>query len=174
MENNGSPAGERDAWLIRLVEQHQKSLLRLCFLWLGDRAMAEDAVQDTFLKAYRSYESFRGECSEKTWLTRIAVNTCRDMKRSCWFRLTDRRVTPEDLPAAPAQPFDGGDAAALAEAIIRLPLRQREVILLYYYHNMTLVEIAGALGIHVSSVSGRMRHARARLRRALERGDADE
>ena len=52
--------------LERLVLQYQQPLLRTCFLYLRDRALAEDAVQDTFLKAYRSLASFRGECSEKT------------------------------------------------------------------------------------------------------------
>lgn len=68
--------------LVRLVEQYQTDLLRLCYIQLHDTALAEDAVQETFIKAYRSFPSFRGDCSEKTWLMRIAVNTCRDMIHS--------------------------------------------------------------------------------------------
>ena len=161
-----------EAWLTRLIGEHQESLIRMCFMYLHDRAMAEDAVQETFLKAYRTMDSFRGACSEKTWLARLAINTCRDMQRAAWFRHTDRRVTPEDMAAVQAAPPEEDDAEALAMAIVRLPARYREVILLYYYQDMTMKEVASALGIAVSSVSGRIKRACARLHQALEKGDA--
>lgn len=84
--------------LTRLVRQYQTDLLRICYIQLHDTALAEDAVQETYLKAYRSMPAFRGDCSEKTWLMRIAVNVCRDMLRSAWFRHLDRRITLEQLP----------------------------------------------------------------------------
>ena len=73
----------------RLAEKYQLSLLRLCFAYLHDRTLAEDAVQETFLKAYRSISSFRNESSEKTWLSHIAINCCRDMNKSAWARFFD-------------------------------------------------------------------------------------
>ena len=79
METVKGPDRNHDELLISLVDQYQSSLLRLCFIYLHDKALAEDAVQETFLKAHRSLSSFRGDSSEKTWLTRIAMNTCRDM-----------------------------------------------------------------------------------------------
>ena len=110
-------------------------------------------------------DTFRAESTERTWLMSIAINTCRDMNRSAWFRHTDRRITPEDMSLA-APPQDE-DALALAEAIRRLPARHRDVILLYYYQNLTMPEIAGALGVNASSVSRRLKSACARLRDAL-------
>ena len=65
--------------LTRMVGEWQLPLLRTCCAVLGSEDLAKDAVQETFLKAYRGPPSFRGECSEKTWLMRIAVNVCRDM-----------------------------------------------------------------------------------------------
>ena len=65
--------------LERMVGEWQLPLLRTCCAVLGSEDLAKDAVQETFLKAYRGLPSFRGECSEKTWLMRIAVNVCRDM-----------------------------------------------------------------------------------------------
>ena len=62
-----------DVEITRMVEMYQLSLLRLSFAYLHDKSLAEDAVQETFLKAYRNYGSFRGESSEKTWLSRIAM-----------------------------------------------------------------------------------------------------
>ena len=163
--------GAGEAWLTRLIDQHQSALLRMCFMYLHDRALAEDAVQETFLKAYRARDTFRRDCSEKTWLARIAINACRDMRRAAWFRHTDRRVTPEDVPAQSPPPQED-DAEALALAIVRLPAKYREVILLYYYQDMTMKEVAASLGIAVSSVSGRLKRACARLHEALEKEGA--
>ena len=125
--------------LERLVLQYQQPLLRTCFLYLRDRTLAEDAVQETFLKAYRSLASFRGECSEKTWLMKIAMNTCCDLRRAHRLRSIDPRRIPELLP--------------------------------YYYQDMTVTEIAVSLGISQSSVSGRLKRARGKLRTLLEGRD---
>ena len=73
---------DRAAWLEGAMARWEKSLLRMCYAYLGDMALSEDAVQETFLKAYRALDSFRGEAAEKTWLMRIAINTCKDMRRS--------------------------------------------------------------------------------------------
>ena len=70
----------------RLMEQYGSSLLRMSALYLKDADLAQDAVQETFIKAYRHLKDYRGDSSEKTWLTTICVNTCRDMLRTAWFR----------------------------------------------------------------------------------------
>ena len=57
----------------------------MCCVYLRDASMAEDAVQETFLKAYRALDSFKGDSSEKTWLYSIAMNVCRDMRRLAWY-----------------------------------------------------------------------------------------
>ncbi len=155
--------------LTRLVETYQTALLHICYMILRDESLAEDAVQETFLKAYKAIDTFRGESSEKTWLFRIGVNVCRDMKRGRWFRYLDRRVTPEVLPI-PAPEADE-DYQELSEAIMRLPDRDKEIILLYYYQNMNIREVASALGLAPSSVSNRLKKARERLKALLEGGD---
>ena len=155
--------------LERLVLQYQQSLLRTCCLYLRDRTLAEDAVQETFLKAYRSLASFRGECSEKTWLMKIAMNTCCDLRRAHRLRSIDPRRIPELLPQA-AEPFAPAEEELVTQAI-QLPRKLREVILLYYYQDMTVTEIAVSLGISQSSVSGRLKRARGKLRTLLEGRD---
>jgi len=96
---------KRDQKLEAMVAQYQHSLLRMCYMQLRDRQLAEDAVQETFIKAYRNLSAFAGKSSEKTWLMKIAINTCRDLNRSGWMRLMDRRYTPDMLPEA-AAPFE--------------------------------------------------------------------
>lgn len=159
--------------LCRLMTAYKNDLMRMCCVWLRDTALAEDAVQETFVKAYRTMGSFRGECSEKTWLMRIAVNTCRSMRRSWWSRMVDRRVTPDML--ADLYPAAMNDDLSLMEDVMRLPDREKDVILLYYYQSMNVREVAQALGISIGAVSARLKKARTRLRGMLEEGeDLDE
>lgn len=168
MEAVKDPGCGRDEAIERMVNEWQGPLLRLCYIELGDRSMAEDAVQETFLKACRAMDTFRGECSEKTWLTRIAVNTCRDMRRGGWFKHTDRRFTPDMLPETAQEPTE--EQTDLTAAVMNLPEKFRVVIMLYYYQNMDTVQIGTALGISQPSVSGRLRKGRELLHKALEGG----
>ena len=165
--NNGARASE----LERLVEQYQTAVLRTCYLYLCDRSQAEDAVQETFLKVYKGPDTFRGESSEKTWIMKIAMNTCYKMNHSGWSRFINRRVTPEMLPET-SVPFEEKDDE-LTRAVIRLPIRLREVILLYYYQGLNVNEIAEALGISQPSVSGRLKRGRERLKDMLEGREND-
>lgn len=80
---------DRGAWLENAMDRWETSLMRMCYAYLGDVLLAEDAVQETFLKAWKAYDRFRGEADEKTWLMRIAINNCKDMRRGAWFRHTD-------------------------------------------------------------------------------------
>lgn len=149
----------------RLVSQHQTALLRFCYMYLKDQELARDAVQDTFFKAYRNWQSFRGDSSEKTWLMAIALNTCHDMRKSAWSRFVDRRVTPDDLPPA-SVPFTMEEEGLITQ-VMRLPPKLKEVTLFYYYQAMNVNEIAQALGISHSSVSERLNRARRKLRDVL-------
>ena len=149
-----------------LVTTYQTQLLRLCYLQLHDQGLAEDAVQETFIKAYRALPAYRGECGEKTWLMRIAINTCRDVQRSGWWKHISRRVSLDMLPELSKDLSE--DALAVNLEIARLPGKLREVVLLYYYSHMQITEIAEALGLAPSSVSGRLKRAKEKLRAALK------
>jgi len=162
----------RDQRFERLVEQYQEDVLRTCFLYLRDKTLAEDATQETFLKVYRSLDAFRGESSEKTWILKIAMHACYDINHSGWFRFMNRHVTPETLPEPCAASAE--EDLALAAAVMELPRKLREVILLRYYQQLNVSEIARALHLSHSSVSGRLRRGRERLKKALEGRELDE
>ena len=155
----------RKAWLDGAITRWEKPMLRLCYAYLCDTAMAEDAVQETFFKAWKNYGKFRGDAEEKTWLTRIAINTCKDMLRSGWFRHMDRSVSVNTLPMRTEEPNPEGDAVTVE--VMKLPVRLREVVLLYYFEDMNTNEIAETLRISQQAVSGRLLRARAKLRTAL-------
>ena len=164
-------APDRSQRLDQLIDRYQEQVMRMCFLYLCDKTMAEDAMQETFLKVYRAIDSFRGDASEKTWIMKIAMRTCYDMNHSGWFRVINRHVTPDMIPE-PAVPFEESDDE-LISAIIRLPIRLREVILLYYYQHLTVNEVAETLGISQSSVSGRLKRGREKLKEMIEGSEFD-
>ena len=152
--------------LENMVSLYQLPLLRLCIVYLHDEELARDAVQETFIKAYRNLDGFRGDASEKTWLTRIAVNCCKNVYRSGWYIHIDRSVTPEMLAErhAPAAPEDD----ELTAAIMNLPVKLREAALLCWLQGMNYEEAAETLGVTRQAVGSRLNRARKKLRMALE------
>ena len=153
-----------------LMVQHGSRLLRLCAMNLRDASLAQDAVQDTFLKAFRQFHRFRGDADALTWLTSIAINVCRDYRRTAWFRHVNRRI--EDLPEQAASiPFP--DNTVITE-VTKLPDKYREVILLRYYQDMKQKDIAAALGISDRAVRQRLNKANTMLREQLKEWYEDE
>ena len=153
------------------MEQYGSGLLRMSALYLKDADLAQDAVQETFIKAYRHLNDYRGESSEKTWLTSICLNTCRDMLRTAWFR-HQSRIDVDSLPERPAD-FSFPDDTVLTE-VTRLPAKYREVILLRYYEGLKLKEVAGALRLSEGKVRSRLKKANDLLRDRLKEWYYDE
>ena len=148
-----------------MIARYGDGILRLCLLYLGDRQLAEDAFQETFVKAWRQQGTFRGESSVKTWLSQIAVNTCRDMLRKGWLRMLKRSEPIERLFDLSAPERE--DHSHVRDAVLALPGKYREVIVLYYDQEMTMKEIGDALALPVHTVSTRLRRARALLKKTL-------
>lgn len=160
------------ARLQRLVSAYQPQLLRVCYFYLRDRGLAEDTVQETFVRVWRKLDSYHDDGHEKAWLYRIAINCCRDTQRTGWFRRMLPVSEPKMYPRENAAVSE--EAIALSMAVHALPLRLREVVLLYYYQNFTATEIAEILGISQQAVSDRLKRARSRLRDALKEEWIDE
>lgn len=159
--------------LTRLMEEYGSAVFRMCFLYLKDYHLAQDAAQETFIKALSGYDAFRHQCSEKTWLTRIAVNTCRNALRTGWFRL-DRRELKEEIPA-PGDPYgELAEKDCLSRAILRLNAPDRQMILLYYYQELSMREIGQILGKSENTVIQRVNRARTRLKKILREAGYDE
>lgn len=164
---------EPQALLTQWVETYSDPLLRTCFLSLGDRALAEDAVQDTFIKAWRALGRMAdGPIHEKAWLMRIALNTCRDYRRGQWFRHVDIRQALEELP--PRLIAVDPEEHTLAMAVCALPERFRQIIWLYYDQNLTVEEMAQALSLPKSTAHKRLKRAQQLLRQQLEGGEHHE
>ena len=157
---------QRREWLNDAISRWEKPILRLCFAYLGDTALAEDAVQETFFKAWKRYDAFRGEAEEKTWLMRIAMNTCKDLLKSSWSRNTDRSVTIDQLPEG-SVPFTERDDT-VTRAVMSLPPKLREATLLRWYQGLTLEEMTRVLRLPRSTVNYRLKKAKTLLKGELE------
>jgi RNA polymerase sigma-70 factor (ECF subfamily) len=173
------------------LEQHRAELTAYSYRMLGSAFEAEDAVQETLLRAWRSFDRFEGRATLRSWLYRIATNVCLDM-----LNHKERRARPMDLgpaktadgPLGDALPEDrwilpipdgrvlpaGGDPAELAElrdtirlafvaALQHLPPRQRAVLILREVLRWKATEVAELLGTTVASVNSALQRARAAL-----------
>ncbi len=148
-----------------LYAAHRNDVFHLCLFYLRHAQQAEDAMQETFLKAWKKFDSFRGAGSEKAWLTAIAVNVCRDWLRTPWMH-HEKNAQPLDeslLTAQEAKPED----VDVIRAVSGLPVKLREVIVLRYDQRLTVPEIAAALSISASGVNRRLHKARERLKPEL-------
>ncbi|MBD2871386.1 RNA polymerase sigma factor [Paenibacillus arenilitoris] len=128
--------------------------------------MADDIAQDTFIRAFRSLDSFRGESSVKTWLLRIARNITINYKRSAFFRkivLLDYVQSDRSTPSAETTYFDEQFVDRIWELVIRLPMKQREIILLNAHYQMPIADMADLLGLPEGTVKSRLYRARLKL-----------
>ncbi|MBR6443520.1 MAG: sigma-70 family RNA polymerase sigma factor [Clostridia bacterium] len=158
------PGSLSEEELIRLVDTYSGILLGLCRLTLGDTAMAQDIVQETFLKAWQK-GGFRQE-TEKAWLIRVAMNLCHDYHRSRWWRHTDHSASADDIRISAPDPAD----REILSLVKELPFRERQIVILRYWNRMTLDDIAQALGISQASVSRGLDKAQRLLKLELEGG----
>lgn len=170
-ENKAPSYLQNEDGFARLLDDWGDRLLRLCTLYLKDAHLAEDAVQETLIKAWRNADKFRGEGSELTWITRIAINVCKSYLRSPWKR---RHAPAEELDALFASTDDPQVDDTLPRAILALSRPYREVIILYYYQELKAREIADVLHVDVSTVTARLSRARKMLREALKGWYYDE
>ena len=174
MEHAVVPGMIREQRLNEWIEAYSDSILRTCFLYLSDRGQAEDAVQDTWIKAWKHMDEYEKNniANEKAWLLRIAVNTCKDYRRSAWFRHVDRSKALDELPPqlAAVEPED----RSLTLTVMELPDRYKQVILLYFFQGLTMQETADALGASQATVSRRLEKAKELLKGSLTGGAAYE
>jgi RNA polymerase sigma-70 factor (ECF subfamily) len=150
-----------------IVRRWQNRLVNMAWRFCRDRAMAEDMAQEVFLKTFRSLASFRRESAFSTWLISIAVNTYRS------------RIRAEGLPTLSLDPTrilaperhsvkdleDHQRAEAVRRAVLTLPERYRDAIVVYYFQEKDLAEAAHVLGVAEGTLKARLHRARELLKR---------
>ncbi|MBC8628811.1 MULTISPECIES: sigma-70 family RNA polymerase sigma factor [Lachnospiraceae] len=151
----------------RLIIEYGDTVLRMCFLYLKDYHLAEDAAQETFIKAMKHYDSFNRKSSEKTWLTRIAINCCKNIMRMNWFRL-GRGQLEENIQTVATDPIEKVlERDGITRAIQSMEVQDRELIILYYYQELSMKEIAQVIGKSENVTIQRVNRARKKLKKIL-------
>ncbi|MEY8519110.1 sigma-70 family RNA polymerase sigma factor [Lachnospiraceae bacterium 29-84] len=180
----------KEACMDRIVTKYGDQILRFCMMYLGgDRYLAEDAAQETFLAVFQNYGTFKQDSSELTWITRIAINKCKNIRRKKFFQLeipggqTETSNLYSAGLGAPGQmglkPYPWASVSTTAEeghnnnailssSIQKLPKKEREAILLYYYQELEVQEIASLCSIKENTVRQRLKRGRDKLKSMLE------
>lgn len=171
MESENSRSRGDASIIEEWMKEYGTMILRCCYIYLKDYALAEDASQDTFIKAYQALARDPAITDERAWLARIAINTCKDYRRSAWTRRIDRSKSPE---AAIDRPQFQSAGDSLLDTIMQLAPKYKSLILLHYYQGFTVDETARILSIPVSSAYRRLRSAEKQLKEKLERRVSNE
>lgn len=146
-----------------LVERYADLLVRIGYTWLRDRDDAQDICQTVLIKLLERPRTFPDFGQERAWVIRLAVNECKNWKKSAWFRNRAPLEEGADLMAEPPEHSEG----SLLEQVQALPPKYREVIFLRYYEEYEVKEIAGLLGIPAPLVSTRLKRAKEKLKDML-------
>ncbi len=149
----------------QLMNEHSSYLVRIAYLYVKDWSAAEDVVQEVFITYFRKSDQFRNEASLKTYLTKMTANRAKDYLRS-WKHKKD--VVFETIFATSKsteqQLLEEEQLASLETNLFKLPLKYREPLLLYYYDEQSIAEIAEFLQLNENTVKTRLRRAKLQLK----------
>ena len=162
----------------QIVEAYQRPVYNLCYRMLGDGYEAEDAAQETFLRAYKYLKRYDPNRSFATWLLSIASHHCIDIIRKRRMRLVPIEALPgETLPDPGITPETavriGEDQQAVQALLQELSPTDRSAVILYYWYEYSYEEIAEALSLTVSAVKSRLHRARKALGAAWQTKKAE-
>ena len=173
-------AGDIDA-VQDLFNEHRTRIYRVCLLYTDSSDDAKDVLQETFLRAYKSVGRFRGESSFTTWLTRIAINICLNLKRDRKNSesLEEDRVDTSQLSLPrhhegdPEEPLKLRELQERIMALVRtLPPRERMAFVLKHFEEMKIREISGIMNISEGTVKSFLHRAVTTLREGLANNGA--
>jgi RNA polymerase sigma factor (sigma-70 family) len=154
----------------KIMEQHTERLIRVAYYYTKDLQTAEDLVQDVFIKFYHKQRDLKDVEDVSAYLTRMTINRCKDYLKSWHVRKVRfqqkwvEQVEKEELTRFVQQ----DEEQIIGEAIMRLSLKHREVLVYYYFEEMTIPSIAQLLQIPQSTVKTRLVRGRELLKAELQ------
>ena len=156
----------------KLYEMHKSAIFRTALAITNDRSIAEEILQDTFLRAYKNMARVRDGVSLAPWLYRIAVNLAYDwaVKQKRWLAAVHNiveRIVISTSPSPERSLEEQEVQNLLYEAINRLEFKQRTTLVLFYLQDFSLTEIADVMDCPVGTVKSRLHYARTNLRQEL-------
>lgn len=164
---SGLKKGE-DSAFESLLDLYGDRVLKVCFLILRDSSLAEDAVQEVFVRVYKNIKKFRGQSSLYTWIYRIAVNKCRDiLKGKNENPSLDEGLEIESDVDVEEEVLCNTDNEKIRDAVFSLSPRYREIVILFYFEELMIKDICEILGETEGTVKSRLHRARNILREML-------
>lgn len=152
------PPEKRD-YLIDLIEKYADTLIRVSYTYMKNMSDAEDLAQDAFIKLMEKRPSFENSEHEKAWLIRVTINLCKNRLRTAWHK---RTVPLDDSTYSFSE-----DESQVMGTVMELPAKYRGIILLFYYEEYSIAEIAKILGRKESTVGSQLHRARVLLKSKL-------
>ena len=166
-------AGDVEAFRA-LVDQHSRILFGTAYLMTRDRGLAEDAVQTALIKMWEKLPSLRRNGSLKAWLVRIVINEVnqqRRKKRLPTMSLEQAPEIPDDPPEVETMLFRNEEHQCLKHALETLPAEQREAVVLRYFSDLTVPEVAVVMGEREGTIKSRLSRALDRLGEVLRKDE---
>ena len=142
------------------LDQYGNMLLRLAYSYMKNIHDAEDAVQDAFLQLLKNIDIFESEDHKKHWLICVTRNFCKNKLKSAWFK---KHVELTDMPY-----YDEYEDSNVLRQVIKLPLKYREIIHLYYYEGYSTVEISNIVDRKQATVRSLLSRGRTMLKKELK------
>ncbi|TKI58481.1 sigma-70 family RNA polymerase sigma factor [Brevibacillus antibioticus] len=159
-----------EAMFEELIQHYLKKVLRLVYLMVKDRNLAEDITQEVFLRAYKNLGSFRRDSSMQTWVYRIAVNEAKKHLRSWSFRhiFFKPEIDSGIVEGTESTVLQNDRRVHFARLVMKLPHSYRQLIVLHYYEELPIEEIAIIMDMSTGAVYTKMHRARQKLKALLE------
>ena len=149
-----------------LIDTYSDYLYRIAFIYTKDEKVAEEVVQDVFWKYYQT-QQYDGRASMKTYLTKMTINRSYDYLRSWKNKKALLIETFTNVKGADTEAIQKEERGEITAAVLKLPVKYREVLLLYYYEDLQVAEIAELCKMSVSTVKTRLQRARVKLKPLL-------
>ncbi|MBB6674879.1 RNA polymerase sigma factor [Cohnella nanjingensis] len=155
-----------DHQLEQLITSYWNDVWNFVYVMIRQRDSADDLTQETFVRAFRSLSSFKGQSSYRTWLLRIARNLTINYKRSAFFRrviLAGDLLSNRSSASAEAEYWRWQELDEIWQQVFRLPAKHREVLLLDAKYGLSMQEMAELLQVPEGTVKSRLNRARKRM-----------
>ncbi|KAA0547207.1 sigma-70 family RNA polymerase sigma factor [Bacillus sp. BGMRC 2118] len=160
------------------MNEYGERLTRLAYNYVKDWGKAEDIVQEVFITCYDRFDEVERIISYKSWVYKITINRCKDVLKSSFFKKVivnyklfshtqSRELTPEK------RVVKNNEEELLARCVLALPIKYREVIILFYYEELSILEIAELLSLNTNTIKTRLSRARVVLKEQLEGWEAN-
>lgn len=165
----------KDDQLVLLMEEYGDMVIRLAYTYVKQKQMAEDIAQEVFISCYKHLNLFQKNSSYKTWIYRITVNKCKDIVRSWSFKniyykdIIRSRIKSESK-SLENKLISWEENQFIFQKVLSLPIKLREVIILHYYEDLSINEIAELLCFSPNTVKTRLHRARKQLKSLFEGG----